>query len=182
MARVPFVEAIEGESPPELVALYRDIAGLRGQVVNLYKALANQPDALRAFMGMSRYIRDDADFPADLRELAILATGYAVGAEYEIHHHVPAARRAGVSEAKIAAFPDWAASDAFTETERAVLAYADQVARTRDADDATFAAIRRLLPPGQVIDLALTCGWYHLVAAILGPLRIEIDGTGRSNE
>ena len=95
MARVPFVEAVEGESPPELVSLYRDIAGLRGQVVNLYKVLANQPDALRAFMGMSRYIRDDADFPADLRELAILATGYAVGAAYEIHHHVPAARRAG---------------------------------------------------------------------------------------
>jgi 4-carboxymuconolactone decarboxylase len=181
MARVPYVEAVEGESPQGLVALYRDIAGLRGEVVNLYKALANQPDALRAFMGMSRYIRDDAEFPADLRELAILATGYAVGAAYEIHHHVPAARRAGVSEAKLAAFPDWAAADVFDETERAVLAYADQVARTRDADDATFAALRRLLPPGQVIDLALTCGWYHLVAAVLGPLRIEIEG-GASNE
>jgi alkylhydroperoxidase family enzyme len=175
MARVPYVEAVEGESPPELVELYRDIAGLRGAVVHLYKALANQPDALRAFMGMSRYIRDDAEFPADLRELAILATGYAVGAEYEIHHHIPAARRAGVSEAKLAAFPDWSASDVFDEAERAVLVYADQVARTRDADDATFAALQRLLPPGQVIDLALTCGWYHLVAAVLGPLRIEIE-------
>jgi alkylhydroperoxidase family enzyme len=175
MARVPYVEAVEGESPPELVALYRDIAGLRGEVVHLYKALANQPEALRAFMGMSRYIRDDAELPADLRELAILATGYAVGAGYEIHHHVPVARRVGVREEQIAAFPDWAASGAFDETERAVLAYADQVARTRDVDDATFAAVQRLLPPGQVIDLALTCGWYQLVAAVLGPLRIEIE-------
>ena len=48
MARVPYVEAVEGESPPELVELYRDIAGLRGAVVHLYKALANRPDALRA--------------------------------------------------------------------------------------------------------------------------------------
>jgi alkylhydroperoxidase family enzyme len=176
MARIPYVEATAGSSPPDLVALYRDIAGLRGAVLHLHQALANQPDALRAFMGMSRYIRDDAELPANLRELAVLATGYALNVAYEQHHHIPAARRAGVSEAQLAAFPDWAASDAFAETERAVLAYADQVARTRDVDDATFAAVQRLLPPGQLIDLALTCGWYHLCAAILVPLRIEIEG------
>ena len=70
MARVPYVDAIEGVSPPDLVALYRDIAGLRGSVLNLNRALGNQPAALRAFMAMSRYIRDDAALPANLRELA----------------------------------------------------------------------------------------------------------------
>ena len=175
MARVPYIDAIDGVSPPDLVALYADIAGLRGSVVNLYRALGNQPAALRAFMGMSRYIRDAAALPANLRELAVLATAYALDVAYERHHHIPAARRAGVSEAQLAAFPDWAASDAFDATERAVLAYADQVARTRDVDDATFAAIQRALPPGQLIDLALTCGWYHLCAAFLVPLRIEIE-------
>jgi alkylhydroperoxidase family enzyme len=175
MARVPYIDAIDGVSPPDLVALYAGIAGLRGSVVNLYRALGNQPAALRAFMGMSRYIRDDADLPDTLRELAVLATGYALDAAYEIYHHVPIARRVGVGEAQLAAFPDWAASDAFDETERAVLAYADQVARTRTVDDATWAALQARLPRGQVIDLALTVGWYHLCAAILGPLRIETE-------
>lgn len=175
MARVPYVEAVEGESSPQIVALYRDIAGLRGSVHHLHQAMANQPAALRAFMGMSRYIRDDAALPANLRELAVLATAYALDVAYERHHHIPAARRAGVSAAQLAAFPDWADADAFDATERAVLAYADQVARTRDVDDATFAAIQRALPPGQLIDLALTCGWYHLCAAFLVPLRIEIE-------
>jgi alkylhydroperoxidase family enzyme len=175
MARVPYIDAIDGVSPPELVALYADIAGLRGSVVNLYRALGNQPAALRAFMGMSRYIRDDADLPANLRELAVLATGYALDAAYEIHHHVPIARRVGVSEAQLAAFPDWAASDAFDDTERAVVAYADQVARTRTVEDDTWAALQERLPRGQLIDLALTVGWYHLCAAVLGPLRIETE-------
>lgn len=174
MARVPYVAATDGDQP-ELAALYREIAGLRGSVHHLHRALAHQPAALRAFMGMSRYIRDDAALPANLRELAVLATAYALDVAYERHHHIPAARRAGVREEQLAAFPDWAASAAFDETERAVLAYADGVARTRDVDDDTFAAVRRLLPPGQLIDLALTCGWYHLCAAFLVPLRIEIE-------
>lgn len=175
MARVPYVDAIDGVSPPDLVALYADIAGLRGSVVNLNRALANQPAALRAFMGMSRYIRNDAELPDRLRELAVVATGYALDAEYEKYHHIRIARQVGVTEAQLAAFPDWAAAEVFDETERAVLAYADQVARTRTVDDATWAALRRLLPPGQVIDLALTVGWYHLCAAILGPLQIETE-------
>src|SRR3712207_5425262 len=136
MARVPYVDAREGEAPRELVELYAEIGGLRGSVLNLYRALANQPPALRAFMAMSRYVRDDAALPANLRELAVLVTAYALDAPYELYHHVPAARRAGVTEEQLAALPDWRASAAFDATERAVLAYAEQVARSRDADDA----------------------------------------------
>lgn len=176
MARVPYVDVTDPEATPELARLYDEIGGLRGTVLNLYRALANQPDALRAFMTMSRYVRDDAELPAHLRELAILAVGYALDAPYEQYHHVPAARKAGVTEAQVAAFPDWAAADCWNETERAVLTYADEVARTHTCGDATFQAVAARLPRGQLIDLAVTVGWYHLCAAILGPLRIETEG------
>ncbi len=175
MVRVPYVDPAGGETSPELLRLYEDIGALRGSVLNLYRALANQPPALQAFMGMSRYIRDDAELPARLRELAILATAWALDQPYERFHHIPAARRAGASEAQLAAFPDWASSDAFDATERAVLAYADEVARLRDASEATFEELRARLPLPQIIDLALTVGWYHLAAAVLGPLRIETE-------
>jgi AhpD family alkylhydroperoxidase len=178
MARVPYVDAKPDESPQELVDLYAEIGGLRGAVLNLYRALGNQPPALRAFMAMSRYVRDDAELPANLRELAVLATAYALDAPYEIFHHVPAARRAGVTEEQLAALPDWQGSGAFDATERAVLAYAVQVARMRDVDDATFEELRAHLPLPQVVDLTLTCGWYHLCAAVLGPLRIETEDAG----
>lgn len=173
MARVPYVEVADGSAPADVTALYATIGNLRGSVLNLYRALANQPPALRAFMGMSRYVRDDAALPARLRELAILATAYALDQPYELFHHLPAARRAGVTEAQLAALPDWAAAPVFDATERAILAYAEGVARSRDVDGPTFEAVRAQLPLPQVIDLALTVGWYHLCAAVLGPLRIE---------
>lgn len=173
MARLPYVDDSAGSD--ELQRLYRDIAGLRGAVHHLHRVLANQPDALRAFMAMSRYVRNEAELAPRLRELAVLATAYALDVDYEKHHHVPAARRAGVTEAQLATFPDWRASDAFDASELAVLDYADQVARSRDCADATFARLRRHLSDSQIADLALTVGWYHLCAAIIGPLRIEIE-------
>jgi len=179
MARLPFVDPTQARDDPELRALYGDIADLRGGVLNLYQVLAHQPSALRAFMVMSRYVRDDSSLDPSLRELAILATGYALDVTYEKYHHLPAARRAGVSEAKLEAFPDWWTSTEFTALERTVLAYADSVARERAIDDATFRALRDSLPVSAVIDLALTVGWYHLCAAILGPLKIETEN--RSN-
>jgi alkylhydroperoxidase family enzyme len=174
MARVPYVDRPEGA----LVALYRDIAGLRGSVLNLHRALANQPDALRAFMVMSRHVRDDATLDPRLRELAVLATAYALGQRYEQFHHIPAARKAGVREEQIAAFPRWATADVWDASERAVLVYAEQVARSRDVDDATFAELRRLLSTEELVDLVVTVAWYHLCAAILGPLRVEAEDAG----
>jgi len=175
VARVPYVEVKSRQTNPDLAELFASIADLRGSVHHLHQALANQPAALLAFMGMSRYVRDDSGLDPRLRELAILATGHALDVEYEKHHHVRAARRVGVEEAKIEAFPRWWESSAFDETERAVLGYADQVARSRDVDDATFAALQARFSAAQIVELAVTVGWYHLCAAILGPLRIEIE-------
>jgi alkylhydroperoxidase family enzyme len=175
VARLPYVDANAGDSIPGLRQLYAEITDLRGSVHNLHRELANQPEALRAFMGMSRYVRDDAQLAPRLRELAVLATAYALDVPYEKIHHIPAARRVGVTEAQLAAFPDWASAEVFDATERAVLGYADQVARRREVDDAIFASLQASLSPGEIVDLALTVGWYHLCAAILGPLLIETE-------
>jgi alkylhydroperoxidase family enzyme len=175
MARVPYVDASASSQTAELTELFAGIVDLRGSVHNLHRALANQPAALRAFMGMSRYVRDDSRLDPRLRELAILATGYALDVAYEQHHHVRMARRVGLSETKIEAFPRWWDSDVFDALERAVLSYADQVARRRDVDDETFATLRRHFDDASIVDLAMTVGWYHLCAAILVPLRIGIE-------
>ena len=175
MARVPYVSDAAAGDIPELNALYSDISALRGNVLNLHRALANQPAALRAFMGMSRYVRDDSSLDPALRELAILATAFALDVPYEKYHHVPAARRVGLSDAKLTAFPAWRNSLEFSAVERAVLNYADAVARSRSVDENTFRALESNFTNGEIIDLALTVGWYHLCAAILGPLEIQSE-------
>ncbi len=180
MARVPYVAApAEGSpDPAELRELYAEIAGLRGGVHNLYRVLAHNPAGLRAFMGMSRYVRDEASLDPRLRELAVLATAYALDVPYELHHHVPAARRAGVSDVQLRAFPGWETSEAFDPLERAAMAFARELALKREVDDATFAAVERHLGPAALVDLTLTVGWYHLVTVVLRTFDVERESDG----
>ncbi len=189
MARLPYVpDPANGHgastgTPPgagsslasDAAAVYAEIRALGRPVLNLYRVLANQPPALRAFLGMSRYVRDDSALPAALRELTILATAYALGVQYEQVHHLAAARRAGVPEAKLAAFPAWQGSSAFDAVERAALTYAHEVATNGRVGDDTFRALEAHLSRGQIVDLALTVGWYHLCAALLLPLDVDLD-------
>lgn len=111
--------------------------------------------------------------PSQLRELAVLAVAHPQNVQYEIFYHIPAARRAGVTDEQLAAFPDWSASDHFSPIERAVMSYADLVARQLDVDDATFERLRAHLSMPEIVDLALTVGWYCLCSAIIVPLHIE---------
>lgn len=175
MPRLPYVELPSDGTASDLSALFREIADLRGTVTRLHRALANQPAALRAFMGMSRYVRNESSLRPALRELAILATAYALDVEYEKVHHRPVARRVGVTEQQLAAFPRWteADPDVFDATERAAMAYADQMARRRQVDDSTFAELRSRLSASEIVDLTLTLGWYHLCAVIINGLGIE---------
>jgi 4-carboxymuconolactone decarboxylase len=163
MARLPYVDA------------YEEVRALGRPLLNLYRVLANQPPALRAFLGMSHYVRDQSTLPAALRELTILATAFALGVRYEQVHHLAGARRAGVSDAKLAAFPAWQASGLFDGPERAAMAYAHEVAATRRVRDATFDELRGHFTPAQIIDLALTVAWYHLCGALLEPLEVDVE-------
>lgn len=180
MARVPYVDPppIGADDPDELRALYAEVTAARGTVLDLYRALANAPAALRAYLVLSRHVRDRSSLDPRLRELAILATAYALDVDYEQVHHVRAARHVGVSDRQLAAFPAWRDAPAlFGPLERAVLAYADEVARARTVSEATFAAVRDSLSPTQLVDLALTVAFYHLCAAIILPLGIEPEAT-----
>lgn len=174
MARLSYVSDAASESTPA-GAIYREIVTRRGKVLNYYRTLANQPAALRAFMDMSRYIREDSGLAPKLRELAILVTALELGSEYEYVHHVEAGRKAGLSETKLASVRDFQSSQVFDTAEQAVMGYAQEVGRSRCTSDATFAALQNVLSDAEIVDLALTVGWYHLGAAFLGGLNVELE-------
>ena len=145
-------------------------------VLNLYRVLANQPPALAAFLGMSRYVRSASSLDPGLRELAILATAHELGQVYEVAHHTDAARAAGVSTEKLEAVAPGGAVGVLTAHERAAVEFARQAAHTRSCDDATFQHLQSLFSVEELVDLVLTTGWYHLCAVILGSLRVELEG------
>ena len=78
-----------------------------------------------------------------LRELAIIRAGWARGSQFVFSQHCKVIRALGVPEEKIAAIAAWQTTDVFTELERLVLAYADDlVLGSGRVTDARFDALK----------------------------------------
>lgn len=67
---------------------------------------------------------------------------------------------------KLAHIEDYEASAIFSETERAALAFADELTKTRRVSDSVFERARRVLRDEQLAELALLCAvenYYNMV-------------------
>jgi alkylhydroperoxidase family enzyme len=176
VARLPLVQA--GTSPA-VDHLYAEIGRLGRPVLNLYSVLANQPPALAAFLEMSRYVRSGSTLDPGMRELAILATAYELGQDYEVAHHTQAATSVGVDSAKVTGLMPGGSLDAFTPAERCAVEFARQAAHSRSCDETTFRRLQSLFSTEEIVDLVVTTAWYHLCAVILGSLSVELEAYDR---
>jgi alkylhydroperoxidase family enzyme len=171
--RVPYRDPDENQSSIELRAIVAEISGLRGRILNIHRALANEPSALKAFMSMSRYIRDESSLPPSLRELVILTVAAELGSTYEKVQHTPIARQLGVPDIKLNAVERRdEALVAFTVSERVAVLFAASLARGEEAPDSVLAELHQVLSVSQVVDLALTVGWYRLCDAVIRGLDV----------
>lgn len=169
MARLPYpdltqvsdtVRAEVGDNPPNVT---RMLAGASEAVFNGFGAFG------RALIGGS-------PLPPKLREIAILRVGYISNAKYELFQHEAFGRFVGLSEEQLAAVKSGdTASPALDETERAVLAFAEDLVVNVRASDATLDAVRRHLGDSQVIDLIMVTGAYMMVCRLLETTGVELD-------
>jgi AhpD family alkylhydroperoxidase len=110
------------------------------------------------------------------RELAILRAGFAKGSQFVFSQHCKAARHAGVLDEQIAALPAWAVSAAFDETERAILAYTDEVIlEDGRVQDGVFANLQSHLSDEAILELTYAVTTYGMHATICRALRLEYD-------
>jgi len=173
MARVPYVEpkAAQGRMGEMLAKM--EAGGV--QVLNLYRALAHAPEVGDAFIRMGNRILFKGLLPARARELAILLVGQLAQAPYEFSKHTDIGLECGMSAEEIAALGFWRTSSLFSEADRAVLAYTEEVSRGYRASDATFAEVRRHLDEGQTVELSIVIGYYEMVCRVLESLQVELE-------
>lgn len=111
-----------------------------------------------------------------LRELAIIRAGYAQGSRFVFSQHCKAARRFGVSDAKIDAISGWQLADCFDARERAVLAWTDAlVLQGGRASDALFEKLHQELSDEDILELTYHVMGYNLHAVCCKALRLELD-------
>jgi alkylhydroperoxidase family enzyme len=168
MARVPYLDL------KDLAPEHQDLLARKA---NIYRALANSPDGLRAFTGLGGYIRFKSRLDPRLRELAILMVGYLTRSPYEWSHHIEIGRRFGVKEEDIRALIDEAEgrSSGLEPLAKAVLRAAREMTEKFAISDATFAALRESFDNERIVDLAITIAFYNAVVRVLATLQIDVE-------
>ena len=172
MARVPYLDQ------QDLAAEHRD---LLARSANIFRALVNSPEGLRAFHGLGEFIRFKSRLDPRLRELAILMVGYLAREPYEWSHHVEIGRRFGVSDADIRALMEEAEGRPSTlePLAKAVLRAATEMTRHLAVSDATFAELRASLDNERTVDLVVTIAFYNAVVRVLASLQVDVEDSYR---
>ncbi|WP_113703376.1 carboxymuconolactone decarboxylase family protein [Nonomuraea lactucae] len=173
MNRIPLVTPDTGDAGA--AALLQDAEKTHGYVPNLYATLANAPAMLRGFLRFGMLLREAPTSARPLRELIIMRCAQLSGAAYEWAHHWPLAIESGVPERKLLALSNWAAEDVFTDDERAVLDFAEQVHASGHVTDSTFARLRERFDPEQIVEITLTASFYAQVARFLLAMDVQVE-------
>ena len=163
MARVPYVNREEMDAAGQ--EIYDRIRNDRSsQVVGLqFRAMLHSPKAASFLTSMGATLRFQSALPDDLKELAIIVVAREWNSEIEWTAHAALAAKAGVSAAKIEAIRSGKPLDGFTDAEKVIVRFVQDLLRKKDLSDEAFTAAQKLLGTQGVVDLTLTCSYYTAI-------------------
>ncbi len=168
MPRIPYFDV------DQATGKHAEFLGKLEPHLNIYRMLANSENGLKGFTRMGNALLHRCELDPQLRELAIVRVGRLSRAAYEVFQHERIAREVGVEEAKIAALRDATVeAGAFSDNDKAVLRFTDDVVRNVRASDRTLKAVQAFLRPGAVVELTLTIGYYMMVCRFLETTGVE---------
>ena len=157
--------------PPDVEA---NVTGLGAKQLNLYRALANAPELLRAWINFAWALRGHETTDRRLRELMILRTATLQQSPYEWHQHRRMAAEAGATDYEVAELEMWRTSAAFSDADRAALAFTDAIVAGKVPPDVTEELIRHF-DESQRVELTVTAAFYAMVPRVLDALGVPIE-------
>jgi len=168
MPRIPYYDV------DQATGKHAEFLGKLKPHLNIYRMLANSEYGFKGFVRMGNALLRRCELAPTLRELAIIRVGRLSRAAYEVFQHERIGREVGVEEGKIAALRDATIeAAAFTDNEKAVLRFTDDVVRNVRSSDKNLKAVQAFLSPGALVELTLTVGYYMMVCRLLETTGVE---------
>ena len=169
MALLPYVDP--KDASPEVAKV---LTG-RPVVLNVQRMTANAQKIFIHRSRLSNALFTEIAIDPRLREIAILRTAKDCRSVYEWTQHVPAAKHVGVTDEQISAIENWQAAGCFSELERLVLKFTDEVNANVKADRETLEALKKHLSPGEIIELLIIIGHWRQTASILETTEVDLE-------
>jgi 4-carboxymuconolactone decarboxylase len=166
MARVKLIQD-KADVAPEHHGLFDELAALRGRISGPSSVVLHSPGLARPWNRTSEFLHGHSVVEPEHAELAVCATARELDCAYVWAAHVPAARRAGVSEAAIEAVANDGDVDGLTASEATVVRFVRQIVRERRVEDGVFDALIGAHGPRWMLELTAWIGRYSALACIL---------------
>lgn len=144
--------------------------------LNIFKMMANAETCFVPFSRLGAAILGRQKLDPKLRELAILLAVKMEGGEYEWVQHVPIAISVGATQEQVDAIADRKlAGSCFSNLERTVLRFTEQVVEKVRADEPLVNEALGFLSPREIVELIMTIGFYMTAARITETTRTDLD-------
>jgi len=151
---------------------FADIALAGRGTAGSFNISLRSPEAGQLFYAMGERVRFHMSVPDKLKELAIILTARYWGAQFEWLAHRRAAAQAGLTEDKIKAIAEERRPTGMSADEETVYTFITELFKTRQASDATFAAVKTLVGERGVVDLLVSAGYYQMVSMFMNVDRL----------
>jgi alkylhydroperoxidase family enzyme len=163
-----------GELNEDQKALLEPFAA-RGPVLNIFKTMARDPAAAKAFLAWGNYILSRRNgLPAREREIVILRIGYLCKSGYEFTQHTRIGLDCGLSEDEIERIKR-GADAGWGEADAVLIRACDDLNRNHFISDAVWAELGRHYSDKQKMDLVYTAGQYTQVSMLLNSFGVQLD-------
>jgi alkylhydroperoxidase family enzyme len=170
MARLPLIDP---ETATGEVAAAFAAAPVK---LNIFRMLAHAETCMVPQMQLGAAILSRQLLGHRLRELLILLVAKREGGAYEWRQHVPIALGVGVSQAQVDAIErDDLVATAFSDAERALLAFARQVIVDVRVEDGVFADVGKHFSDREIIEAILAIGFYMTMTRLTEATKTDLD-------
>jgi 4-carboxymuconolactone decarboxylase len=173
--RIPYPD------PETLSPEKRQIYDTFSPMLNIMKILMVAPDPFwRGQRALGRSAVVDTSISDQHRELLVLRVAYLSNSDYELYHHLPLGKTAGLSDAKCEAMRtgDFTVLD---DQERALAQFVTELVVDISPTDETLAAVRAYFPDPQLFEIIMIVGYYMLIARVIAVSGIEMDEAAVQN-
>ena len=118
---ISFIDTKDPKDFPEHKELFSLIENFMGYLPHAFLLMADNPNLLNAFSGLSNEIFSSDEIDNQTKQLIALASSLSSGCKYCQSHTSHGAERAGVSVEKILSILDYQNSEHFSKKEKCVL-------------------------------------------------------------
>jgi hypothetical protein len=144
-----------------------------GFVSNLAQTMAHSPGALIPWLNLENYCRYQSDLTERQRMIIILIAVRDV--HYCWPHYMPLAGTVGLSWDQISLIRQGRVPQDLSKVEQVVCQIANEIVAGRRVPQAIYEDIVKLLPPRQIVDIAILASFYLAMGALSTGLCVEIE-------